>query len=114
MTDSYDRLLWLDCLGGLIVGAIVLTISFPLSELGNLPLRVVVGMGIANVLYGSFSLFVTVQNPRSIGFVKTLAIANMAWLVVCVTLVWVWSEQISMLGTFHVLGKEICRCTWVG
>ena len=105
MSSLHDRILWLDCFGGLIVGAAVLAISVQLSELENLPLRLVLGMGIVNVLYGSYSLFVALQKPRAMRLVETLAIANVAWLIVCVAFVLIWAKQISSFGIFHLLGE---------
>ena len=59
------RILWLDCLGGLIVGIVVVAICQPLSNWECLPVSIMMGMGIANLIYGCFSLFVTLRRPRA-------------------------------------------------
>ena len=48
------RLLWVDGLGGLLVGAVVLLLSGWLSELEGLPEGFVVFMAGTNLVYGSY------------------------------------------------------------
>lgn len=103
--NSIPKILWLDCLGGLIVGVVVLAICQPLSNWEGLPVTVVVAMGIANLVYGFFSLFVTLRRPRPKRLVTTLAVANMVWLLVCMIIASLFWTQISGLGLLHVLGE---------
>jgi len=105
--NASPRILWLDCLGGIIVGIVVLAICRPLSNWECLPVSIVMGMGIANLIYGRFSLFVTLCRPRPKSLIATLAVANMAWLLVCVLITPIWWEQISWLGLLHVLGEGV-------
>ena len=51
MGKHCDKLLWLDCLGGISVGMVVLAVSKLLSRWENVPVNVVIAMGIANLLY---------------------------------------------------------------
>ena len=44
-----DKILWVDCLGGLIVGVVVIVLSPVISVWECLPIHVVAGMGIALV-----------------------------------------------------------------
>lgn len=107
MRTCCGRILWIDSLGGLFVGVFVLAICGPLSKWENLPFSVVLALGIANLLYGSYSMYVTIRNPRSMNSVKILAIANMLWLVVCCALVSTWWNEISMIGLAHLLGEGV-------
>ena len=106
MNDS-GRILWLDCIGGLVFGLVVIALCWPLSRWEGLPLNVVLATGSANLIYGSYSLFVTTRKNRSLKLVKILAAANMFWLVVCVGILIAYWNQISVLGVLHVAGEGI-------
>ena len=107
MSNSNDKILWVDCLGGLIVGCVVLSIYKLLNDWESLPTSIVVSMGVANLAYGSYSLFVTTRNPRPLMMVKLLAVANMFWLIVCLAIATAFWRQISVLGILHVVGEGI-------
>ena len=105
MISNKHRILWVDCLGALIVGIMVLLICQPLSRWGGLPTTTVIGVGIANLVYGIYSLVVATRHPRPMFLVVMLAFANMTWLFVCVTIVvWNW-QQITLFGILHVGGE---------
>lgn len=106
MKDS-DRILWLDCIGGLLVGVIVIALCWPISRWESLPLSVVLAMGAANLIYGGYSLFVTTRKNRSLKLVKILSVANMFWLLVCFGILIAHWNQISVLGELHVAGEGI-------
>lgn len=101
------RLLWVDCLGGLFVGVVVMFFCRQLSDWEQLPPSVVLLMGAANLGYGGYSLFVTTRKPRPLALVKILAMANMAWLVVCLIIFSMYRNEISAFGTLHVLGEGV-------
>lgn len=107
MKPTVDRVLWLDCLGGLFVGCVVLSICRLLSQWENLPLSVVMMMGAANLCYGCYSLFVTTRRPRPREYVSALAMANMIWFVVCSVVLIGWWDQITPPGIVHVAGEGI-------
>lgn len=98
-------ILWLDCIGGIFVGVCVLIFANQICKLESLPLSVVVFMGIANLVYGLYSLFVTTRRVRHVNLVKLLACANMAWLLVCLGVAVTYWNQINGLGLLHVLGE---------
>lgn len=100
-------ILWLDCIGGITVGLIVLALSQWLSHWERLPIHVVIFMGLANLAYGTFSLFVATRQIRPAWLITTLASANMLWIVVCIVIACRWWEQISILGLAHVMGEGI-------
>jgi len=107
MIGNKHNILWVDCLGGLCVGIVVLLLCQPISSWDGLPLAVVIAMGIVNVAYGAYSLFVTTRNPRPTWLVAVLAAANMAWLFVCVLIAYSHWQQITLLGIIHVIGEGI-------
>ena len=102
-----SRLLWVDCIGGLVVGFVVLVFCQLISSWENLPLETVVLMGAANLAYGVYSLFVTTRKKRPLILVKMLAIANITWLLVCVVIAVIYWSQISPIGFVHVIGEGI-------
>ena len=109
MLESTDpsRILWVDCIGGLVVGILVLVLCQLLSDWENLPLATVIVMGAANLAYGGYSLFVTTRKKRPLILVKILAMANMVWLLVCVAIATMYWRLISLLGIVHVIGEGI-------
>jgi len=102
-----QRILWLDCTGGLVAGAVVLLAARFFSDLECLPLWIIRFVGFANLAYGCYSLWVTVQIPRKLVLVKCLALANMAWLAVCIAIVVTYWNEVSVLGIGHMLAEGI-------
>ena len=107
MSNSKDKILWVDCLGGLFVGGAVLSICKLLSDWESLPTTIVFFMGVVNLVYGCYSLFVVTRKPRPLLMIKALAIANMFWLIVCLVIAIAFWQQISVLGLLHVVGEGI-------
>jgi len=107
MVGNKHNILWIDCLGGLVVGIVVLLLYKLISSWDGLPVVIVIAMGLANVVYGAYSLYVTTRNQRSVLLVNILAIANMAWLFFCVLIVCLHWEQITLFGIAHVIGEGI-------
>lgn len=105
MNLKRPKILWMDCIGALIAGTLVLAISSWLSVWEGLPHGVLIFMGMANLIYGIYSLNVTMRTGRTSVLVGVLAFANMAWLIVCGVIVAMWWNEISLLGLIHVLGE---------
>ena len=101
------RILLLDCTGGICVGIAVLGMCQLLSELEGLPLSVVILMGVANLVYGGYSLLVATRQNRTINMIGLLAFANMAWLLVCLAIAAAYRTEITVLGLLHVLGEGV-------
>ena len=102
-----NKILWIDCIGGLIVGVLVLLASNLLSQWDGLPIEVVRFVGFANLAYGCYSIWVATRNPRPISLVKILALANMAWLLFCISITAAYWNEISLFGIIHILGEGI-------
>lgn len=107
MSKVNEKILWVDCLGGLVVGVIVLLTYRFLSDWENLPTSIVIAMGVVNLCYGGYSLFVTTRKPRPLWMVQLLAAANMFWLFVCLAITITFWRQINFLGILHVVGEGI-------
>jgi hypothetical protein len=94
-----NSLLWIDSRAGLTVGATVLAFSGWWSRLYGLPHPLVLGMGIANVVYGSYSFVLERRATRSSAALMLLIVANAAWSVVCFALAVTFAASASALGT---------------
>ena len=101
------NILWLYCLGGLSVGAILLVLHQQIARWDGLPSHLVLVLAVANLTYGSFSLLVTLRRQRSGNLVPVLAIANMLWFFVCGAIVIYYWPDISLFGIAHVLGEGV-------
>ena len=111
MKIARQNILWVDCIGGLLVGCSVLAIHSLLSKWENLPISIVLFMGVVNLLYGIFSLHVTTRTPRPAILVKILAIANMLWVLPCIGIVCMYWPDISTVGILFVLGEGVYVAT---
>lgn len=100
-------ILWLDSLGALLAGAVVMLFSSQLSRWEGLPQQVVAFLGIANLAYGGYSLCVTLSRPRRLGLIRALAVGNMAWLFVCLSIAISFRDTVTSFGLFHLLGEGI-------
>jgi hypothetical protein len=99
------RLLWVDGLGGLLAGTVVLLLSGWLSEVERLPEHFVVFMAGANLVYGAYATSLASRPERPAVLVGVLACANMFWLILCLGFALWFRDQISVFGLLHVLGE---------
>lgn len=83
MSVPLRKLLWVDCTAGLLVGLVVVSLSARLADLYAMPRALVVGMGAANVCYGTFSLSLAVRSHRPLSLVVLLVAANATWAMLC-------------------------------
>ena len=99
--------LWVDGLGGLLVGLLVLLISSWLSGLHGLPHGFVLFMGSMNLLYGTSATALAMRSTRPIALLRLLAVANMGWAIACVGgVTWHW-ESVTAFGLLHLLGEGV-------
>lgn len=101
------KLLWIDSGAAIAVGIGVLLLSTPLGELEGLPRGVLVFTGVANLLYGSFSLSIAVRIQRPMRLIKTLVAGNLAWVPVCFGLAVAFHEQATIWGFGHLVGEGV-------
>ncbi len=100
-------LLWIDCVGALVVGGLVLTGYRFLSDWYHVDWRLILFMGLANILYGCYSLSLAIRRHRPLPLIVLLAIANMGWAAICLALLWTQWHVISLLGVVHLFGEAI-------
>ncbi len=96
-------LLWIDCSGGLIVGALVLAFSPWLSTLYALPVGFVIVMGAANLAYGGYSFSLARRAVRPRALLLLLVAANITWAVLCVLATALLAQEASPFGLAHLV-----------
>ena len=101
------KLLWIDCLGALAAGAVVLALAGWLAPLEGLPRGVLVFTGVMNLVYGSYSLSLALRKRRSRASVYALIFANAAWLPVCLALTAAFWDTITPFGVLHLVGEGL-------
>lgn len=105
--NSFPRLLWLDGAAGLTVGAAVLLLRGWLAELHGLSESFVVFLGLVNLLYAAVSLPIAAWSARPPELVGLLAIANVAWGVVCLTLSAAIGDAATPWFHAHLVGEGL-------
>lgn len=105
-----DRLLQFDWTGAAVVGVVTLSLHPWLSELGGLPHRVLIAVGLVNLAYAAYSRLLWIRPVRPMYRVVVLVVANLAWSAICVgLLVFCW-PLITPPGVLHLGGEAV----WVG
>lgn len=102
-----NRLLWIDGLGGLTVGILVLAAERWLAEWYGLPRAVVLFMGAANLAYGSYSTSLARRAERPIPLITLLSCANIGWLFVCASLAIRHAGTATLLGHIVLIGEGL-------
>lgn len=100
-----QRLLWVDCTAGALVGVAVIALAEWLSRLEGLPHEALLFTGIVNLLYASYSFSLAVRPARPMRFIKLLVFANLAWVPVCLGLAAFFADQASAFGFAHLIGE---------
>lgn len=97
------KLLWIDCLGALLAGIAVLSLSSWLSGLYGFSQGFVVGLGIVNLAYGTFSLSLAARAKRPLALIVLLAAANVAWGFFCFGAALFLAETASPYGLAQLI-----------
>ena len=101
----FQRLLWVDCTAGALVGIVVIALSGWLSDLEAIPREVLLFTGVVNVLYACFSFSLAIRPERPMRLIKLLVFANLAWVPVCLGLAVFFRGQATALGLAHLIGE---------
>lgn len=101
------RLLWVDCVAGLVVGLMVVLLNDRLSVWYNLPQVLVFALGIINLAYGTYSLFLVLRKKRPLKLLRFLVGGNLLWTAVCIGLVLAFLDTASPLGLVLLLGEGL-------
>jgi hypothetical protein len=104
------NLLWIDCIAGALAGVLVLLLSDWLSRLYSLPPRLLIFMGLVNLIYASYSFSLAIRRARPKALIILLAVANGTWTLVCLALATHFFETATFLG----IGLLVFEAIFVG
>jgi hypothetical protein len=107
VTTPLRTILWVDCTAALLAGLIVLSLSAPIADLYAMPRALVVGMGLANACYGTFSLSLAARAHPPSSLVVLLALANATWAVLCAVAASALWGTASYFGLAHLVGEGL-------
>lgn len=100
-------LLWIDCFAGATAGIIVVLASAWLSDLYSVPQKLLLLMGVVNLLYACYSFSLAVNSKRSRFFIKMLILANAIWAFVCLGIAAQFSGSMTLPGYIHLGGEAV-------
>ena len=101
------RLLWVDCVGAFVVGALLLVAAGGLSGLLGFPAWALRAEGAANVAYGLFSSSLARRAAPPRRLVLRLAALNVAWGALATVLSVALAGTTTPLGTAHLLVNAV-------
>ena len=102
-----QRLLWIDCSAGALVGVVVLALHPWLSNLYGLAPGLVLFMGVMNLVYASYSFSLALRRERPLTLLNFLAIANIAWGLLLIYWVAIFAGSASLLGLGYLLLEAV-------
>lgn len=106
MNPQAKSILWLDGGAAFTAGLVVLALRGWLSALHGFAPALVVFLGVANLVYGTYSGSLAVRASRgrrpSRRAIDFLVFANLAWVVVSATVLVVNRRSVSGFGIAHV------------
>lgn len=100
-------LLWIDCFAGATAGVIVVLASAWLSELYSVPQKLLLVMGVVNLLYACYSFSLAISSKRPGFFIKMLIVANAIWAFVCLGIAARFSASMTLPGYIHLGGEAV-------
>ncbi len=101
------NILWIDGLGAIAAGIIVLFLSAWLSKWYNLPHEFIIFMGVVNLVYGLYSTPLAMFKKRSKWLIIILASANAVWACLCFIFLTHFMDSISIFGMLHLTGEGL-------
>jgi len=102
-----DRILLVDWAGATLVGFATIALREWLSALSGLPRSVLVGVGLANLVYGAYSLILWRHPARSMSLVVALIVAKLTWSIVCLSLLWAHWNLVTPIAVLHLGGEAV-------
>lgn len=102
-----ERILWVDWIGAAVVGMLTLLFCEWLSAIGGLPLRVLLVVGIANLVYALYSFSLCMLPDRSVRLIEALVLANLTWSLVCIVLLAGNWSMVTGAGIVHLGGEAL-------
>lgn len=101
------HLLWFDSAAGLSAGIAMLALSEWLHALYALPRALLLGMGVANLAYGTYSGWLASRRERPRAALLTLIAANATWAGLCWLGAMRYADPASVLGLMHLVGEGL-------
>ncbi|HMQ03165.1 MAG TPA: hypothetical protein PKD26_04560 [Pyrinomonadaceae bacterium] len=101
------RILWVDCVGAIATGFLLLFFSWWIAPLYGLPQWFVVGHAFVHLAYGSYSFSLAVRKTRPMPLIETLAIANGVWGSICLILALYFVSNATAFAVVHFLLEGI-------
>ena len=101
------HLLWIDCIAGALAGIAILLLLDWLAALYSMPADLLVFIGVANVLYASYSFSIAIRRIRTSLMLNALIVANGVWALVCVGLAARWAGTATLFGMAHLLAEAL-------
>lgn len=105
--NSMKHLLWIDCTAGALAGVAMLLLLDWLATLYGIPSELLVFVGLANVLYASYSFSLAIRRTRTPFQLKVLIVANGVWALVCLGLAVRWAGTATLFGMAHLLAEAL-------
>lgn len=107
LANRWRNLLWVDSIAGLVVGTLTLAMVRWLSRWYGLPHDLLVLMGTANLVYGTYSLSLAIRPKRPKILIGVLITANLLWAVLCVWWVVQYGATVSIFGRIYLIGEAL-------
>lgn len=108
------EILWVDGLGGLVVGILMLGVMLVagrwLSATYGLPFDLLCIMTAANLAYGTYSTILASRGRRPMALILLLVVANTTWTVVCFRWAFLHWQNARWFALAHLMGEGL----WVG
>ncbi len=95
-------ILHLDGSVGLTVGLLLILLQDWAGNLYNLPNIIIVFLAAANVCYGVYALCLAFSSYKRSVLISILAIANTAWVAVCIAVVLYYAKTASFIGLLFI------------
>jgi hypothetical protein len=103
-----DRLIWIDGIAGAVVGLLMLSLRGWLTDVYGLPATLLLGIGLANLAYAGVSLTLAqFRRPDWVPYLRVVAVANIAWSLVCLTLAVDRFDTATIFGQGQLLGEAV-------
>jgi hypothetical protein len=101
------KLLWVDCSAAALAGVAVVSTSAWLSRLYAVPQGLLVAMGVANLVYGTFSFSLAQRARRPRALIVLLVAANAAWAALCGVAAVLLAGSASGFGLAHFIAEGL-------
>ncbi len=103
MKNLKEKLLWIDGIGAVLGGALVLALLNWLTGIYLLPKSLLIAVGVTNLAYGAYSLSLARRNSRPAALIALLCAGNVAWGLACWVLAATRYQEASYLGVGHLV-----------